>query len=332
VKNWLYIPLLLPALCAAQASDNNDTIEGWEAAEPDEELELEANWIDGSHAMATDQAQALTEWMDNFFGDPEYNLEQAESQLRLQFIDDWESEDGNEVSVRLRGKVQLPRISKRLNLVFAGEDSDLDDAEELRENDDGIALQYKLNEGRRSRYDLTLGWSSGPRPGVKYRYQGSFDERNSYRFIERVQYDIDDGFESRSQLDLNRALDANNIVQWSNRIVYGEETDGVEWRSRVALRQRRNADSSKPTALNYIAAVNGVTSPQSFTKNYRLALLWRRQFYRDYLFLELEPGYNFRKRNNADNRDTVFSMSVRIEVALQRDLRKVRKSEAANYD
>ncbi|MEP6390119.1 MAG: hypothetical protein ABJ056_09380 [Halioglobus sp.] len=329
MKKWLHIlMLLLPVLVVAQ--EQEDTINGWEAAEPDEALDLETNWLDDTHIVATDSAQALTEWMDNFFGDPQYNLEQAESQLRLKFINDWESEDGYQADVRLRGKVQLPKISKRLNLVFAGDDSDLDGVDELRENDDGVALQYNVKEGTRSRFDLALGWSSGPRPGVRYRNEGSFNEQDSYRFIERVQYDLDDGFESKSQLDLNRALDQNNIIQWSNRVVYGEESDGVEWRSRVALRQRRNTESDKPSAFNYIASVNGVTSPQSFVKNYRLAVLWRRQIYRDYLFLELEPGYNFRKRNNADKRDTVFSMTVNIEIALQRDLRRVRKPSDTN--
>jgi len=329
VKNWLCILMLLPTLATAQQGEE-DTINGWEAAEPNETLDLETSWLDDTHEVATDSAQALTEWMDNFFGDPQYNLEQAESQLRLKLINDWESEDGYEADVRLRGKVQLPKLSKRLNLVFAGDDSDLDSADELRDNDDGIALQYNVKESRRSRYDLTLGWSGGPRPGVRYRNAGSFNREDSYRFIERVQYDLDDGFESKSQLDLNRALDQNNILQWSNRIVYGEETDGVEWRSRIALRQRRNTDSDKPSALNYIASVNGITSPHSFVKNYRLALLWRRQIYRDYLFVELEPGYNFRKRNNADERDTVFSMRVNFEIALQKDMRNVRKPGAPN--
>ena len=322
VKKWFCILVLLPALAAAQ---EEDTINGWEAAEPDQELELETNWLDDTHDVATDKAQALTEWMDNFFGDPEYNLEQAESQLRLEIINEWDEEDGYETSPRLRGKVQLPKISKRLDIVFSGEDSDFDSEEDRRNNDDGIALQYRLNEGRRSRYDLTLGWSSGPRPGFKYRYQGSFDERNSYRFIERIQYEIDDGFISKSQLDLNRALSPDNLIQWSNQITYGEDTDGVEWRSRVSLRQRRDTDSDRPTALNYIAAVNGITSPHSFVKNYRLAILWRRQVYRDYLFLELEPGYNFRKRKNEDDRNTAASLTVRLEFALQRDMRKVRK-------
>jgi hypothetical protein len=332
MRNWFYLLLLLPPLLAAQPALQESTITAEEVAEPSEELEPEANWIDDTHAAATDRAQALTEWMDDFFGDPEYDLEQAESQLRLKIIDDWENEDGNQISLRLRGKVQLPKISQRLDIIFSGEDSDLDGEDELRDNNDGITLQYNLDETNKSRYDLTLGWSSGPRPGVKYRYQGSFDERNSYRFIERIQYEVDDGFISKSELDLNHALNSNNILQWSNRGFYGESTDGVEWRSRIALRQRINPDSDSPTALNYIASVNGITSPHSFVKNYRLAVLWRKQVYRDYMFLELEPGYNFRKRNNEDDRDDVFSFTVRIEIALQRDLRKKQKAKDVAYN
>ena len=63
-------------------------------------------WVDSSHAYATNQAQALVEWMDAFFGDQTYNLEQAESYLRLEFIEDWDQDDGNKFKVRLRGKVQ----------------------------------------------------------------------------------------------------------------------------------------------------------------------------------------------------------------------------------
>ncbi len=80
-------------------------------------------WVDSSHSYATEQAQALTQWMDNFFGDPIDDLEQAESFLRAELIDDWEDEDGHNFKARLRGKVQLPQISRRLDLVFSGEEN-----------------------------------------------------------------------------------------------------------------------------------------------------------------------------------------------------------------
>ena len=153
VKSWL-VPLLLAAGSAlAQPApettppatsqpEAEDEVLGWEPILPEEEAEaveeaegelvevpwaedpndIPVNWVDESHAYATNQAQALTEWMDAFFGDPEYDAEQAESLLRLELANEWDEEDGNDFSVRLRGKVQLPKISRRLNLVFAGEE------------------------------------------------------------------------------------------------------------------------------------------------------------------------------------------------------------------
>ena len=307
--------------------------EGWEGAAPDPnqydpddfDTDGEITWVDSSHEYVTNQAQALTEWMDDFFGDPEYNLEQAESQLRLELIDDWESEDGHDFKVRLRGKVQLPKISKRLNLVFSGEESELDDAEDRRVNDE-IGLQLQVRERRRSRVDLTMGFSNGNlRPGVKYRNEGPIDSRHSYRFIERVQYSDKEKFFSISSLDLNRILDEDSVLRWSNRAIWGERTNGVEWRTRLALRQRINPNSRRPIAITYFGAISGETRPEAFEKNYRVGFLWRRQVYRDFLFLELEPAYNYRREEYEDNREGVWSMVARLEIALQRDLVRKRK-------
>ena len=320
--------------------DLEDTVAGWEAAAPDPndydpddfDEEGDINWVDTSHAYVTNQTQALTEWMDDFFGDPEYNLEQAESQLRLEVIDDWETEDGHDFKIRLRGKVQLPRVSRRLNLIFSGEESELDDEEDRRVNDE-VGLQLQVRERRRSRVDLTMGFSSGHlRPGVKYRNQGPIDDRHSYRFIERVQYSDKEKFFSISQLDLNRIVDENSVLRWSNRAIWGERTDGVEWRTRLALRQRLNPEARRPIAVTYFGAVNGVTRPEDFVKNYRVGFVLRQQVYRDFLFLELEPAYNYRRQEYEDNRSSVWSMVVRLEIALQRDLVRARTPRSESSD
>jgi hypothetical protein len=343
--------LLLPGIAVAQAKDtaasdselqevdtSEDTVGKWQPIAPDEEeileeikeenIEEDINWVDDSHAYVTDQAQALTEWMDEFFGDPTYDLEKAESLLRLELIDDWESDDGHDLKVRLRGKLQLPKVSRRLNLVFSGEDSDFQD-ESDRSVEDTVGLQYELREGGRSRVDLTMGLASGNlRPGVKYRNEAPIDDRHSYRFVERLQYEDGEGFYSISQLDLNRVRDQDSVWRFSNRGIWGEHTDGVEWRTRLALRKRYNTEAKRPFAINYFSAIRGVTRPDSFVKNYRLGVTWRRQIYRDFLFMELEPAINYRRRNLDEDRDIVWGFVVRFEIALERDLRRVRRALA----
>jgi hypothetical protein len=316
MKLWIIAALLgAPVMALAQDKANETEDQG-------------ITWVDDSHTYATNKTQALTQWMDNFFGDPLNDLEQAESFLRLQLIDDWEQEDGHGFKVRLRGKVQLPKISKRLNLVFAGEEAEGLDEEEAKQ-EDAISLQYNVADGEKSRFDLTLGWaSSNVRPGVRYRNEGTMGQHSSYRFLERVQWEDGEGFFSTTQLDLYRALDNNDLLRWSNRIKYGEDTDGMEWRSKLSLSQRYLLDTKRPIATNAFLAINGVTQDDKFTKNYKLGFLFRRQIYRDFLFIELEPAINYRRREFEDERDLVWGLVVRLEVALEKDLRRVRKSDS----
>ena len=79
-------------------------------------------WVEGGHRYAARKADEMTQWVDNFFGNDERDLEQAYSRLRLRTIYDWDDRLDNEIKVRLGGKVSLPQISERLDLVFRGED------------------------------------------------------------------------------------------------------------------------------------------------------------------------------------------------------------------
>jgi len=286
--------------------------------------DTEENWVDTSHAYVTDSAQALTEWMDQFFGDATYNLEQAESLLRLQLINDWDSAEGYDVKPRLRGKLQLPRISRRLDLVFsdqAEDDQDLDD-DRL---DDQVGLQYLLREGKRSRFDTTLSLNrSGLKPGVRYRNQGDVIDSVSYRFIQRLQHESDEGLYGTTQLDINYKQSENNVWRWSQRGIWGEESEGVEWRSRLALRQRHLTDSERPLAVEHFFLVNGVTRPDPFVRSYRLGTVFRRQVYRPYMFVEFEPSYSFRQLQADSGRSGEWSIILRLEFALERDLARRR--------
>src|SRR6056297_1077906 len=98
---WVSAPLLLLLLATGAAADNESLV-GWTAPVPPDPNAVGSNWVDSSHAYVTHQAEALTRWMDRFFGDPNYNLEQAESLLRLQFVDNWTSADGHDLKPRIR--------------------------------------------------------------------------------------------------------------------------------------------------------------------------------------------------------------------------------------
>ncbi|TGD73084.1 hypothetical protein E4634_12450 [Mangrovimicrobium sediminis] len=285
------------------------------------------NWVDTSHEVVANRAQALTLWLDGFFGDPDYDLERAQSFLRLELINDWDEQDGGDQKARVRGKVQLPKISKRLELVFSESDGDQLTEEELEESED-FGLQYRISRTLRSRFDATLAWAGGDlRPGVRFRHEAPLSDQTTYRYIQRLEYEKDENFFTTANVDLNHLLDEHNILRWSNRIVYGEKTDGVEWRTRLSLRQVWDQQAKRPIAMAYYGSINGETDPSFLVNNYRLGVVWRRQVYRDFLFLNLEPAWNYRRRNEDESRESAWSFLVRVEIALHKDLRRARNRD-----
>ena len=151
--------------------------------------------------------------------------------------------------VRARQGAAAQGLSQRLDLVFSDSDGDSVDREE-KEDQDNISLQYRVREGDRSRFDATMGFSSGHlKPGVRYRNEGELQSARSYRYVQRLQYEDGENFFTIAQGDLYQAFENTDVLRWSNRLKYGDHTQGMEWRTRLSLFQRYKSDTKRPLAL-----------------------------------------------------------------------------------
>lgn len=288
-----------------------------ESSSPNTDPEEDERWIDAGHDYAAQKANEMTQWVDNFFGNDERDLEQAESRLRLRTIYNWDDRLDNEVKFRLGGKVSLPQISKRLDLVFRGEDMDdfsnqgVDDPSE-----DRIGLQYQVGprESQKHRFDLTVGFgSSGPKPGVKYVYQDAFAEDLNFRFTQRFTYDLGEGGYGTSRFVLDKALRERELIRAYTKLLYGEETDGTEWSSSLSYARGWQGDGGRVGASWIYVGVDGQTEPYEFVKNYKIGLRLRRQAIRDFLFWEIEPSYNWRIDEPYFDREGAWRVELRLE-------------------
>ena len=286
----------------------------------DEVIEPEDDWLEGGKDYASRKANEMTQWVDNFFGNDERDLEQAETRLRLRTIYNWDERLDNGIKFRLGGKVSLPQISKRLDLVFRGEDMDDfgDDGVE-DPSEDRIGLQYQVGpkDIRKHRFDLTVGFgSSGPKPGVKYVYQDAFAEDLNFRFTQRFTYDLGEGGYGSSRFVLDKALRERELVRAYTRFLYGEKTEGTEWSSSLSYARGWQGDSGRVGATWLYVGADGQTEPYDFVKNYKVGARFRRQAYRDWLFWEIEPSYNWRVDEPYFDREGAWRIELRLEFLL----------------
>ncbi len=311
------------------------------------ERDEEGNWVDASHRYIGNKADDLAIYLDSFFGAPIEDLESADSTVRFVTRFQWDDDRGDDIKFRLRGKVDLPRINERLSLVFNAEDEDYRGDYNARGEKDNVAgLQFKTGETRRTRFDFTLGVESGLnlRPGVRYRFKDELGERSRFRYTGRAYYSDKDRFHTTHQFDLDYLTGETSLVRWSTKLRRGQRSEGTEWRSLLSWSYGYSIDS----AVAVVLGLTGVTDPDipddleenpddylpfpdddgSLITNYGLILKFRNRLYKDWLFIEFEPGYTERQRHHYEERHGVYFGRINFEILFNRGREDERKKPA----
>ena len=310
------------------------------------EKDPEGRWVDSSHEYIGTKADDLAIYLDRFFGSPIDDLESADSTIRFVTRYEWDDDNGSDLKFRLRGNVHLPRINDKLSLVFNSEDDDFrgPNGSDRESEDNQVGLQLKAREGKRSRFDLTLSVSSdlNLKPGVRYRYKSDLSDWGRFRYTGRVDYSDKNRFRQRHSVELDYLTGETSILRWSNKLEHGEVSEGVEWGSAVSWRYGYSVDS----AVAVIVGASGKTEPDvpgfvlddpafeglelddsSLLTNYGVVLKFRNRLYKDWLYVEFEPGYTHRKRYHFEDRHSAFFGRVNFEIYFNRGRESQRKNQ-----
>ena len=308
--------ILLPPAVLAQVVKSVEP----EAAPPATEQDADSPWLDSGHEYIVENADNIAEWMDNFFGVNRAEEEAPYSTLRLRMNHEWDEIDGWDNGLSLRGKVHLPKLNKRVSLLFSDDDENTGSDDLLidkQDSPDDVALQYTARERKHYRVDFKVGLRSSlyPKASMRYRYEYPLMDTLIGRFSEDVLYRGDDGFGSRTRLEVDKILTENKVLQWYNRVDWEEEESGLSWNSGVSLNRRL----SERRAIGYYVAASGDTKPDYFTTSYGLGLRYRQNIYKHWLFAEVQPSYHWRRAEYEDSREGAATILFRLEAVFTRD-------------
>ena len=222
------------------------------------------SWLDARYDHISESADKLATWVDGFFSQSRSVEDAASTLIRIRPQHQWDEEDGSDWKLRATGRLYLPSLNDRFSIVFVGEEGDFNDEfyqpALASDGSSTVGLQYRAIEEKNSRIDLTAGLKAGPKGklGGKYRYQLPFRERYRFRFSEEVFWIGGDGFGTLTRVDLDRSLDADNLLRWANKARYTEESNGVEWVSSLGWARRL----SEKSAIRSSVFVSGETDPR----------------------------------------------------------------------
>lgn len=269
--------------------------------------------------------------LDTFFGNIKTeNRQKASYQLRWR--NSLRVEEGGQVSygTTLRANVKLSRINDRLHVVLFGEDEPEPFSSSLSEDpgnpgfDRGsqsmrvVNTELRYDIVRKPTLDIFLG--AGVRLIIppeafvrsRFQYTRKLSDVSLLRLGETLFVKKLDTLGETTEIDLERLLDQKTLLRWANSGTFSDEFNGLGWGSELSLIR----ELSPKSGITLTGGMYGNTSRDDAVQNYRMLARYRRNFFRNWLFYELEPEVSW-PRSADGSFSTNLAFTFRIEVLFQ---------------
>lgn len=278
--------------------------------------------MDNTHAHVSSRVQQTANKIDSFFGNERIDDEATGNRVRVRSTLEFAEKGDINTKLKLKAKFTLPNLEDRYNLVFGTEDEEgivneimnSDDVggiiDEVDDADYSSALRYIITatEKWNSSLDGGVKFRTGVDPFGRVRTRRSFDlDGWSMRAAERITWIEDDGWESESSLAAERNLTDSLFFRAGGQVTWREDVDGVELEEGLGVTYQ--IDSRRAVTLR--GGVRSVTRPANTVEEYAVSLRYRKQFYKDWLYYEIEPRASF-----PDERDFRFTPTVAVIIEM----------------
>jgi hypothetical protein len=292
-------------------------------------------WIDVGHAFIEHRIFAPVLRIDRFFSD-ERDLEpdRARSFLRwrnqLRFAEHTVSPG---YTTTFSANLRLPGLNKQLRrfrievagqtrdaftALFPGENPQPGELPEPEENvgTADAGLRYRIWETLQSNGDLGGGVLVRLPPGVYGRLRFRFVEPLGQRFLARQALTLfwrtDTRFGTTGSAEIERPLARTVLWRLSGSSTISEVSRGVEWSGDLSLL----ATFRGRVGTQLGTGISGATDAPTRYDTSRVYARVRRDFYRRWIFLELEPEYAW-PWTPERGRHAAWGVALRLEVQFQ---------------
>lgn len=287
------------------------------------------NWLDQVHGFVQDNTCEPSVWFDTFFVKDHVLLDVRPATLIiLRNSARWTEGHGVDFINNYRFRYRLPQIEQFLSrakvYIVSESPTDKFTTQPGQPVDPGVdpetgarkpivGLRADLYTRLRSLVSIESGIKvslhSDAYGRMRYQYTKPFGEVYLIRLSEIAMWQIIEHFTNTSQLDLERKFTTFTFVRWGNNVTYTEGTSGITWNTGISLFTQLTPRS----AISYDANVWGVNHPAWIVQNFRIGSLYRRNFYRPWLFFELAPEVTW-PRDESYHRNSVYAFMATLEI------------------
>jgi hypothetical protein len=247
--------------------------------------------LERGHAAITQRFQDTAAWLDSFFGDEREDEELASSRVRFGLTSTYLELEPAKHRVFLRGRVVLPRLERRVQLVFEGSGDETFSNTESQKASSSIRYSVKDTEKKKLSFDLGFrGGVSDPHVFTRARLRRKITSDDWLtRITPALIYDTRDGWEAFLRIDNERETGKNLFFRSTTRPVWTDSEIGVSLEQNFTIYKRLS--ERRYIAFDWLSLF--VNKEHTKLDSTRFRLRHRRAVWQDKLFLEFAPGIRF---------------------------------------
>jgi len=323
-------------IAQAQSSDSevdNEEIQPqsdfWKYQELDEDQHSDP--VSESFEYVLNTSHRFANWVDSFFDDDRTKGIKNTTRIKLSAWGFYDNDDTyNDSDFNFNIRVRLPRTQKRVQFIITNDpDEDLSTSraggvfpDQTPSDETTVGFRFfdlaglgKKIPGKFSTA-MGVGFSSGdPTFKIEPRYIYTHDFKKwSTTFLQKVRWHSEDGWRAETRFDFDRALSKKYFLRLNNELFWEEKQedfDGFEYRPRILLSHRFSSKQVLVYESNSVFRSEPTFGP--FTS--ALAVRYRRQFWRPWLFVEVAPQVTFREATDWDASPGVFA---KLEILMKK--------------
>lgn len=280
-------------------------------------------------------------WFDSLFFTRRDEVETNQSYLRLIFGPEWINGEGVQLRKAIRVRIRVPALQNRLRILFSDDDeNDVDpsvaDKAEVQNprsrfapvnpnarisgvdtaNHTRAGLGYQLVRLIKTDVDVETALRSHTRGELSVRARQGLPEAYGVtsKLILTGFWLQGTGFGSTGQMNMERLFSKNAVVHFDNAVTQIHNVNGVVFDGRLSAELK----VSKRAGLSPGIGSRAETRPRWRTTQYYTSVVYRQQFFRDWLFYELEPGESWDRDANGVFPPSPF-VAFRIEAQFREE-------------
>jgi len=285
----LILCCLIPLIAESVPAQTTDSTAGQEQA-----------LMDSAQQQTSVAVVDAAEWLDQFFYDEAVRHEENRTRIRFELSGGYTRFEEFEIKPKISGRIHLPNLNKRLNILIAAADDEEFSADDnpisalprhqgAENREISAALQYFLRDNEAENISATLGASFDYLyAGIRYRRSHDLDSWQG-RLVNRLNYYTDDEWEDILSYEFWRPLGERWVFRTKATATWHVEEDGLPHSLVFALFQKINEEK----ALRYEIGNYFDTEESYKMTDLQFRVRYRQRFLRDWLVLEIAPQVGF---------------------------------------